>query len=79
VKFECKRLPKTLFLKRRLPKQCARPDDGHLFTQILENDQIDEIVFYYFGKTEADDAARRFENKTLVLKDVREFWAEMTA
>ncbi len=54
-------------------------NDGHLFTQILENDQIDEIVFYYFGKTEADDAARRFENKTLVLKDVREFWAEMTA
>lgn len=54
-------------------------NDGHLFTQILENDQIDEIVFYCFGNTEATDATRLFENKNLTLIDVREFWGEMTA
>ncbi len=54
-------------------------NDGHLFAQILENDQIDGLVFYYFGDTEAADATRRFECKNLTLKDVREFWADMTA
>ncbi len=52
-------------------------NDGHLFTQLNENDKIDEIVFYYFGDIEAADAKRRFKNKKLILKDVREFWAEM--
>ncbi len=52
-------------------------NDGHLFTQILKNDQIDEIVFYFFGDTEAADASKRFVGKNLTLVDVREFWAEM--
>lgn len=54
-------------------------NDGHLFTQIIENDQIDEIVFYFFGDTEAADASKRFADKKLTLRDVREFWAEMMA
>lgn len=53
-------------------------NDGHLFTQILENDRIDEILFFYFGDTDAADATRRFESKKLTLKDVRHFWAEMS-
>lgn len=53
-------------------------NDGHLFTQILENDRIDEILFFYFGDTDATDATRRFESKKLTLKDVRHFWADMT-
>ena len=51
-------------------------NDGHLFTQILDNEQINEIIFNCFGENEAEDARRRFENKNLVLQDVRKFWAE---
>jgi len=54
-------------------------NDGHLFTQILANDQISEIRFNYFGKQEATDAERLFQSKTLTTKDVRELWAEMQA
>ena len=54
-------------------------NDGHLFTQILDNDQIDEILFYFFDDTEAADASKRFAGKKLDLKNVREFWAEMMA
>lgn len=53
-------------------------NDGHLFKQILENDRIDEIVFFYFGDTDAADATRRFDSKKLTLKDARQFWADMT-
>ena len=53
-------------------------NDGHLFAQILENDQIEEIVFYYYGDAEAADAANRFMSKNLTLKSVRDFWANMT-
>lgn len=54
-------------------------NDGHLFDQILANDQMPEIIFYYFGEQEAADAERLFRSKTLKTKDVRELWAEMQA
>jgi hypothetical protein len=54
-------------------------NDGHLFAQILANNQISEISFYYFGEQEAADAERLFQSKSLKTKDVRELWAEMRA
>jgi hypothetical protein len=54
-------------------------NDGHLFAQILANDQISEIRFYYFGEQEAADAERLFQSKSLKTKYVRELWAEMQA
>lgn len=49
-------------------------NDGHLFTQILENDQITEIIFNYFGDNEVVDAKRVFATKNLTIRDVRVFW-----
>ena len=54
-------------------------NDGHLFAQILANDQISEIRFNYFGEQETADAERLFHSKSLMTKDVRELWAEMQA
>ena len=54
-------------------------NDGHLFTQILTNDQISEIRFNYFGEQEAADAETLFHSKSLKIQDVRELWAEMQA
>ena len=54
-------------------------NDGHLFDQILANDQMSEIIFYYFGEQEAADAERLFRSKSLKTKHVRELWAEMQA
>ncbi|MCA9013715.1 MAG: hypothetical protein KDA77_00155 [Planctomycetaceae bacterium] len=51
-------------------------NDGHLFTQILENDQITKITFNYFGDQEARDAEQLFVSKNLFIQDVREFWSE---
>jgi len=52
-------------------------NDGHLFTQILENDKISEIRFNYYGEHEAADAEHLFDAKTLTTRDVRELWAEI--
>lgn len=52
-------------------------NDGHLFSRILENDQITEIIFNYFGDHEAADAKRLFASKNLTTRDVREFWANL--
>ena len=52
-------------------------NDGHLFSQILANDKISEIQFYYYDQKEAEDAERLFHSKSLVLKDVQGLWADM--
>ncbi len=39
-------------------------NDGHLFKQILENDQLTEIIFNYFGQKEATDAKNLFASRT---------------
>ena len=54
-------------------------NDGHLFTQILENDKITEIIFNYFGNKEASDAKRLFASKNLSVRDVRDFWANLNS
>ena len=51
-------------------------NDGHLFAQILENDQISEIVFNHFGAEQAADAQRLFASMSVATKDVREVWAD---
>lgn len=52
-------------------------NDGHLFTQILENESITEIVFNYFSHQEAADAQRLFGSKKISTRDVREFWVDV--
>ena len=54
-------------------------NDGHLFKQILENDQLTEIIFNYFGQKEATDAKNLFASKNVVIRDVREFWADLNS
>lgn len=54
-------------------------NDGHLFTQILENDQITNIIFQYFEKHEVTDAKRLFESKNLSVRNVRELWANLNS
>ena len=54
-------------------------NDGHLFTQILANDQISEIRFNMFDEQEVADAEKLFHSKFLKTKDVRELWAGMQA
>jgi len=52
-------------------------NDGHLFSQILANDKISEILFYYFDQKEAKDAERLFHLKALETKNVQELWTKM--
>jgi hypothetical protein len=54
-------------------------NDGHLFEQILENNDITQVVFNYFSEQELADAERLFSSKNLSTRDVREFWAERGA
>lgn len=54
-------------------------NDGHLFAQILENENITEIIFNYFGEQEAAAAERLFASKNLSIRDVRDFWANVNA
>ncbi len=49
-------------------------NDRHLFTQILENSQITNIIFHYFEAHEATDAKRLFASKSLSVRNVRELW-----
>lgn len=51
-------------------------NDGHLFTQVLENNQIVEIIFNYFSDQEASEAKHLFKSKNLKLQNVREYWAK---
>lgn len=52
-------------------------NDSHLFEQILENKNITQILFHYFGDQEAADAERLFSSKNLSTHDVRDFWADV--
>ena len=52
-------------------------NDGHLFSQILENDKISHIVFYCFGDQEAEDASSLFRDKSIETVDVRKHWAKL--
>jgi len=52
-------------------------NDGHLFSQILENDKISHVVFYCFGDQEAEDASRLFRGKSVETVDVRKHWARL--
>lgn len=51
-------------------------NDGHLFKEILDNQKITEIIFNHYEEQEIADAQRLFASKNLILKDVRDFWAD---
>ncbi len=52
-------------------------NDGHLFEHILANRNITQVVFHHFGAQEAADAERLFSSKSLSVRDVRDFWADV--
>jgi hypothetical protein len=51
-------------------------NDGHLFIQILANDRISEVEYYYFDEREIAEAESLFHSKTLRVIDVRSLWAK---
>lgn len=54
-------------------------NDGHLFEQILGNENITKVVFHYFDKKEAAEAARLFSSKNISIRDVRDFWENLNS
>ena len=52
-------------------------NDSHLFSLILENEQITEITFNYFDDCEAEEAKRVLARRSLSIREVREFWTEL--
>ncbi len=53
-------------------------NDTHIFSFLLENQQVKTIEYYYYEKTEVDEIISRFEDKILDLRDVIEFWKAYT-
>ncbi|NGP89933.1 hypothetical protein [Fodinibius halophilus] len=52
-------------------------NDIHLFTSIIENNQLEKIEFYCFDKNEADEVRRMFPNKEIETLNVIEFWGSL--
>lgn len=52
-------------------------NDNHIFNQILSNDKVTEIQFYYYDPKEAEDAEKIFHSKNIATKDVSNLWVEL--
>lgn len=53
-------------------------NDDHIISLIQNNQGIDLIEYYYFDKSEGDLVKSIFENKTVLIKDIKEFWGKTT-
>jgi len=52
-------------------------NDIHLFSSIIENDQLEKIEFYCFGENEAEEIRRTFPDKEIEILNVVEFWESL--
>lgn len=53
-------------------------NDTHIVSLIQNNDKIDLIEYYYFDKLEGKIVMSLFENKKVLIKDIKEFWTKTT-
>lgn len=51
-------------------------NDSHLFKEILKNENLSEIIYHCFGKSEAKSARKLFQEKNVFTRDVRELWEQ---
>ncbi|MEP1939489.1 MAG: hypothetical protein ABJK11_08005 [Balneola sp.] len=49
-------------------------NDIHLFSEIVENNQIDKVEFFYFDPHELDIAKKLFQKKKIIGVNVQNFW-----
>jgi len=54
-------------------------NDTHILSTILNNEQIDQIEFYYYKESEKKDVSLFFHNKRIETKNVTRFWNEITS
>lgn len=52
-------------------------NDIHLFSSIIDNENIDKIEFYYFDENEIKEVENIFRKKEIVTLPVHEFWKSM--
>ena len=54
-------------------------NDNHIISSIQNNDKIDLIEYYYFDKSEGEIVKSLFENKKVLISDIKEFWDKTTS
>ena len=53
-------------------------NDTHIVSKLQENNEIDLIEYYYFDKSEGKIFSTLYKNKKVQIKDIKEFWNEIT-
>ena len=53
-------------------------NDIHLFSEIIENNQIEKVEYFYFAPYELDMAKKIFQKKKILGIDVHKFWQSVT-
>ncbi|WP_341904556.1 hypothetical protein [Fluviicola taffensis] len=53
-------------------------NDDHIISLIKNNQAIDLIEYYYFDKSEGEIVMSLFEDKKVLVKDIKEFWNKTT-
>ncbi|WP_438348000.1 hypothetical protein ACP8HI_20430 [Paenibacillus sp. FA6] len=51
-------------------------NDNHIFKEILNNQRIDEIIYYFYDESEGNRVRNLFGNKKVTRKDVKKFWEQ---
>lgn len=54
-------------------------NDTHIISLIQNNDKIDLIEYYYFDKAEGEIVMSLFENKNVLIYDIKNFWDKTTS
>lgn len=54
-------------------------NDTHIISLIQNNENIDRVEYYYFDKSEGEIVKSLFENKKVIISDIKEFWRKTTS
>jgi len=54
-------------------------NDNHVFAEVVANDGIDTIDYYFYEEVEVTEVAKRLEGKDVAFFDVRNLWGELGA